>query len=50
MAELHIIKNLADKRSEITAYIRNLQVDLEQAWAGGDEIPAAIPLKFSGSI
>ena len=31
MAESHIVKNLADKREEIQAYIGSLEADLEQA-------------------
>ena len=31
MAEAHIIKNLADKRKQIQAYIGSLEADLEQA-------------------
>ena len=31
MAELHIVKNLADKRKEIQAYIGSLERDLEKA-------------------
>lgn len=30
MAESHIVKNLADKRKEIQAYIGSLEADLEQ--------------------
>ena len=30
MAESHIVKNLADKRKEITAYVGSLEQDLEQ--------------------